>query len=86
MSIRYAGLAPISIPAEDEQYPTEEACQARCDDLTAQVIAQREEKQIDQRRHGYCHENGLTSWDYVRYIPSPSLDRTHWTPRLVAGS
>lgn len=84
MSVRYlSGLAPITIPAEDERYPTQAACQVRCDELTAAVSAAREAKQADQRMYGYCHVNGLTSGDYVRYIPSQSLGGSYWSPRLV---
>lgn len=85
MSVRYAGLSAISIPGGDERYVSEAACLARCDELTAAIAARRAEKVADQARYGPSHENMLTSWDDCSYIPSVSLGRDYWSPRLVRG-
>lgn len=83
MATRYFGLAAVTIPEEDERFDTEEECQARCDELTAAIAAQKDRKCRDQKRNGYLHRNGITSWDDTKFIPSRSVGRTYWHPLLV---
>lgn len=75
MTVRYFGLQAVSIPAEDERYPTEEECLARCDQLTAAVDAAAEAKALAGELLG--------SWDEVRYYPSVSVGGDYWSPRLA---
>jgi len=79
-----ANIPQVRVPQQSDRYDTEAACQTVCDALTAQIDAAREAKIADQAIHGYCHQNGLTSWNYTRFIPSPSVDGSYWRPRLVS--
>ena len=73
MATRYVGLAPISIPAEDERYATEADAQIRCDALTAEID--------DAREARILAGDMLTSWNYVRYVPDMTLSGD-WRPKL----